>query len=99
MQSISTNGANQDVVSMGTIAARMAAEALARTSEIQAIFALCVAQAVDLVEESGTSGFSPAVLRLRGFVRARSAALDADRPLGEEIATLAKAIRHASPPP
>jgi tyrosine ammonia-lyase len=99
MQSISTNGANQDVVSMGTIAARMAAEALVRTSEIQAIFALCVAQAVDLVEERGKGGFSPAALELRSFVRARSPALDTDRPLGEEIASLAEAMRHASPPP
>lgn len=99
MQSISTNGANQDVVSMGTIAARMAADAACRTSEIQAILALCVAQAIDIVEESGSSGFSKAAESLRAFVRTRSAALDKDRPLGEEIEALAEAMRRSSPPP
>jgi tyrosine ammonia-lyase len=84
---------------MGTIAARMAAEALSRASEIQAILALCVAQAIDIVEEHGAAGFSPAARALREFVRARSAAVDIDRPLGKEIAAMAEAMRHASPPP
>ncbi|MFW5654775.1 MAG: HAL/PAL/TAL family ammonia-lyase [Roseicyclus sp.] len=98
-QSISTNGANQDVVSMGTIAARLASEALVRASEIQAILALCVAQAVDILEERGDGGFSSFARSMRDVVRVRSATLDTDRPLGEEIAALAEALRHASPPP
>jgi tyrosine ammonia-lyase len=98
-QSISTNGANQDVVSMGTIAARMAAEALLRASEVQAILALCVAQAIDIVEERGEPGFSCSAKALHGFVRSRSAALDTDRPMGEEIAAMAEAMRLMPPPP
>ncbi|MEL6577131.1 MAG: aromatic amino acid ammonia-lyase, partial [Pseudomonadota bacterium] len=46
-QSISTNAANQDVVSMGTIAARNAALQLDDTARILAILALGVAQGID----------------------------------------------------
>jgi tyrosine ammonia-lyase len=99
VQSISTNGANQDVVSMGTIAARLASDALVRLSEIQAILALAAAQAVDIVEQRGAGGFSPETGSVRDFVRMRSAPLETDRPLGEEIAAMAEAMRHTSPPP
>ena len=99
VQSISTNGANQDVVSMGTIAARMAGEALLRTSEIQAILALCVAQAMDIVDADGDAGFSPSAKALLAFVRSQSATLERDRPLGGDIANMAMALQDAAPPP
>ena len=98
-QSLSTNGANQDVVSMGTIGARLANDALLRTSEIMAILALCVAQAVDIVEERGETGFSRSARAIRDVVRQRSAPLDRDRPLGEEIADMARAMQVTPPPP
>jgi len=48
VQSLSTNGANQDVVSMGTIAARLLRQRLDLTRQIHAILALALAQAMDL---------------------------------------------------
>lgn len=53
IQSISTNGANQDVVSMGTIAARQLRRRLELTRQIQAILALAVAQAMEMRAEAG----------------------------------------------
>ncbi|MEO0761281.1 MAG: aromatic amino acid ammonia-lyase, partial [Pseudomonadota bacterium] len=52
-QSISTNGANQDVVSMGTIAARSVATHLEDLGTIAAIMALAVAQGVDIRHAAG----------------------------------------------
>ncbi|MCU0906400.1 MAG: aromatic amino acid ammonia-lyase [Rhodobacteraceae bacterium] len=51
IQSISTNGANQDVVSMGTIAARLVRKRLELTRHIHAILGLALAQAMDLRAE------------------------------------------------
>jgi tyrosine ammonia-lyase len=53
IQSISTNGANQDVVSMGTIAARKVRHCLDLTRQIHAILALALAQAMELRAWSG----------------------------------------------
>ena len=96
--SISTNGANQDVVSLGTIAARLCSAKLDGLFELQAILALCVAQAMDLQSGDGAGAFSPAAERLRGFVRSVSPSLTTDRPLSEEIARLAQRISNQSPP-
>jgi tyrosine ammonia-lyase len=99
IQSLSTNGANQDVVSMGTIAARLLAEKLAALSQIQSILALAVAQAMDILETEGkTEVFSAHALALRRFVRAISPELLQDRPLGREIEALAKALHQSDPP-
>ncbi|MFT6913352.1 MAG: tyrosine ammonia-lyase [Paracoccaceae bacterium] len=96
-QSISTNGANQDVVSMGTIAARHVSEKLARLSEIQAILALSVAQAMDiLIEKEPQRPFSQSAQMLHAFIRRYSAKIDSDRPLGPEIELLAKALKQSS---
>lgn len=90
--SIPTNGDNQDVVSMGTIAARGAADALDAAADILAIEALCVAQGVDLV---GRDGFSASTLALHEQVRARSPKLDQDRPLSADIAAVKAALCEA----
>jgi tyrosine ammonia-lyase len=84
IQSISTNGANQDVVPMGTIAARKAAEHLEDAGRIAAILALALAQAADLV-----GGPAPRLRALHDAVRALSAPLVEDRPLAGEIAAVA----------
>ena len=98
-QSISTNGANQDVVSMGTIAARQVQDRLVTLSQIQAILALAVAQAIDLREDKDpTVGFSKSAQDVRHLVRQHSARLVHDRPLGSEITTLADHIAKVPPP-
>ena len=93
--SISTNGANQDVVSMGTIAARNAARAVEELSEVLAILALVTARGIDV-----TSGgaYSAQGQLLHTFVRKHSQPLDADRPLFADIAAVATALRHSDGP-
>lgn len=99
IQSISTSAANQDVVSMGTIAARLCQSKLVCLFQIQAILALCVAQAIDIQSSSQeVSGFSPHALAHWDFVRLFSARLSADRPLGAEIEALAHAMSQQAPP-
>lgn len=99
IQSISTNGANQDVVSMGTIAARKAATALVDTARIQAILAIAVAQGVDIGTDCQPDcAFAPATSALRAWVRRKSAPIVCDRPLSAEIEALAEAIRTEDPP-
>ncbi|MFA8442728.1 histidine ammonia-lyase [Yoonia sp.] len=99
VQSISTNGANQDVVSMGTIAARQVQHKLDMLAQVQAILALCVAQAMDILAEDNTQlAFSTSALRLLNYVRDYSAPLIQDRPLGQDITALAKAFANDAPP-
>lgn len=108
VHSISTNGANQDVVSMGTIAARLVSEKLVMLSQIQSIMALCVAQAIDIIEIDDdacadknrdlVADFSAGAIGVRYFVRSTSVALTEDRPLGRDVEELATLMR-ATPPP
>jgi tyrosine ammonia-lyase len=98
IHSISTNGANQDVVSMGTIAARLVADKLEMLFQIQAILAMTVTQAIDLREIEGPDAFSPAAEAMRRVVRRISPALTADRPLGREIEAVAEALSRIDPP-
>lgn len=98
IQSVPTNANNQDVVTMGTIAARKARAALEDAFRIAAIAALCAAQAVELRGRADARPFAAGTQALLGFVRARSAFLDGDRPLGPEIERLALALREADFP-
>ena len=95
--SISTNGANQDVVSLGTIAARHTRRQLRRASEVLAILAMCVAQGMRLAARTGRGGHSSAAEALRAQILEVSPPLDDDRPLSEEIAHLALHIRAQDP--
>jgi tyrosine ammonia-lyase len=97
VQSISTNGANQDVVSMGTIAARIARTQLGQLAHIHAIAALCVAQGRDILAAGGAA-LSADADALAERVRAVSPPLAQDRPLGAEITALAAAIWDRDPP-
>lgn len=97
IQSISTNGANQDVVSMGTIAARGVRSALADLARVQAILAMALAQAMDLREQEGAE-LSDGAHRLRDRVREYHAEIHEDRPLGAEIEALAEAMANGPPP-
>jgi tyrosine ammonia-lyase len=98
VHSLSTNGANQDVVSLGTIAARLAAQKLGVLAEIHAIEALCIAQAMELRGGMECRGFSPAARALHAAIREVAPPLSADRPLADEIAALTETVAGVSPP-
>ncbi|WP_370400176.1 HAL/PAL/TAL family ammonia-lyase [Sulfitobacter sp. JB4-11] len=104
IHSISTNGANQDVVSMGTIAARLLGQKLGLLTQIHAILALCVAQSFDIIEEAEADtdeedyGLSANARTLHQLVRSKSAAVTEDRPLGRDIETLAATMARYAPP-
>jgi phenylalanine ammonia-lyase len=84
IQTIPTNANNQDVVSMGCIAAKMTRTAVTLTWKLCAIQALALAQAADLRGRDKTMGTS--YRKLYDLVRGVSAGLQADRPLTEDIA-------------
>jgi tyrosine ammonia-lyase len=89
VQSISTNADNQDVVSMGTIAALRTHQTMARLFELLSIEAMVVVQAMEQSER----GFGKASSQLREDVREVVPALDEDRPLSAEIGVLAGRLR------
>lgn len=97
VQSISTNGANQDVVSMGTIAARHSSHARTDLSEVLAILALIVARGMDLTGDR--SAYSGSARQLLDYVRSISAPLTQDRPLSADICAVAKCLREYAPAP
>lgn len=89
IQSVPTNANNQDVVTMGTIAARRARDAVTDVSRILAIQAMCVAQAMDLRTWEDARPFGAAARAIRDAVRTETPFLGEDRPLSAEIETLA----------
>jgi tyrosine ammonia-lyase len=92
IQSIPTNNNNQDVVPMGTIAARKTQRALDNLFLVLAIEAIALAQAVDELAEMGETGISRDGLRLVRWVRQRAPRILADRSLAAEITAIAQAI-------
>lgn len=90
IQSIPTNANNQDVVTMGTIAARRAAEQVDHLYDLLAIEALVLTQGLEL---AGGDGFAPSSVALAGWVRERSQAVEEDRPLHADIAHVAADLR------
>ncbi|MEM6487446.1 MAG: aromatic amino acid ammonia-lyase [Pseudomonadota bacterium] len=97
--SISTNGANQDVVSMGTIAARRASQHLDDAARILAILAIAVTEAVAIRSaENATRPFARATDALCRAVRRTVPPILADRPLGAEIEMLAMRLAEEEAP-
>lgn len=93
VQSIPTNGDNQDVVTMGTIGARRTAELLELLYFLLAIDALLVAQGLDLrMAESPAVLFGEAVDGLRSWVRGRVPGLTSDRAMDQDIKSIAEAM-------
>jgi histidine ammonia-lyase len=90
VQTIPTNANNQDVVSMGTIAARMTRAMLPKVWTLTALQALALAQAADLRDPDVMGGD---YRKLHKFVREVSPKLVSDRPLFEEIASLTKKLQ------
>jgi tyrosine ammonia-lyase len=94
IQSIPTNGDNQDVVTMGTIGARRTAELLELLNSLLAIDALMIAQAVDLrLEQTPDVPAGEAVTALLDWVRTQVPRLTSDRPLNQDIAQIANTMR------
>jgi histidine ammonia-lyase len=83
IQTIPTNANNQDVVSMGCIAAKMTRTALPLLWKLAGIQALALAQAADLRGRDQTMGGD--YRKLYDVVRRVSPTLAADRPLTEDI--------------
>jgi tyrosine ammonia-lyase len=98
IQTIPTNNDNQDVVTLGTIAARKAADALDMTWQVLAIQALALAQAAELragrpgPRALAAAGFGRASAALVAAVRAVAPPLGDDRPLSGEIQAAAAAL-------
>ncbi|MEO0497278.1 MAG: aromatic amino acid ammonia-lyase, partial [Pseudomonadota bacterium] len=86
MQSVPTNGNNQDINTMGTVAARKISELLDDAIAVLAIHALTIAQAVELSEQAGETGFSESTSSFVQHVRSVSPALLEDRTLAPDIA-------------
>jgi tyrosine ammonia-lyase len=84
LESRSTNGANQDVVSMSTLAAYRAYQTVARLQELVAMHCIASAQAADIAGLE-TDEF-------QGWVRRRSETLVTDRPLSDDIRTIAETL-------
>jgi tyrosine ammonia-lyase len=98
IQSVPTNANNQDVVSMGTIAARKAAKALDLACYVLAVEALALVQAFELAggfqPETGRT-FSPASQRLARWLREQVAFISEDRPLAPDLSALAAGLRQS----
>jgi tyrosine ammonia-lyase len=92
-QSIPTNADNQDVVTMGTLAARRVDAHLERFWEIAAITAITCSQAVACLDDGALETLSTASQRLVRGVRAHAPPLEGDRPLSEEIGEVASHLR------
>lgn len=94
-QGVSTNGDNQDVVTMGTSAARKTHALLQDISLLQAIELHALVQALDIQWDQGAQrdAYSPLAHALHDAVRAHWPKLETDRALSEEIEHLATWIR------
>ena len=99
IQSIPTNADNQDVVSMGTIAARACAKAIEECAAIQAILALAAAQGMEICAggDPQSAGFGRASRQVRALARSESAPLSVDRPLSGDISRCAERLAASVP--
>ena len=89
-QSIPSNGDNQDIVSMGLIAARNTRKVLANNDYILAVEFLAAAQAVDLTNRYDQ--LSPAAKTTYDLVRALVPTLDHDRYMSDDLYAIAAAL-------
>ncbi|WP_018567306.1 aromatic amino acid lyase [Streptomyces sp. PsTaAH-124] len=85
----STESHNQDIVSMGTIAARDARTVNGLVREVAAIHLLALAQAVEL---RGVERAAPALRAVHALIREHSAFVSHDRGLDRDIAAVCRLI-------
>jgi tyrosine 2,3-aminomutase len=90
IQSVPSNGDNQDVVSMGLIAARNARRVVRNNNIILAVELLAAAQAVDLSGRYAQLG--PIAKATYDVVRSLAPTLDRDRYMSDEIEQVAAAL-------
>ncbi|GAA4417729.1 tyrosine 2,3-aminomutase [Actinokineospora soli] len=90
IQSVPSNGDNQDVVSMGLIAARNARRVLANNNYILAVEYLAAAQAVDV--SGRRAGLSPAGAATYDLIRSLVPTLENDRFMADDIELVAAAL-------
>lgn len=88
IQSVPTNANNQDVVTMGTIAARKTADSLDLVFHVLAIHALALAQAAEQRGGTVLAGFSPGSRAVVRWIREQHEYLYQDRPLSPDIQQL-----------
>lgn len=91
IQSIATNANNQDVVTLGTLAARRCATTLERLGELLAIESLILSQGYDL-KGGASAGFSKSATQLHRAVRKLADGLTDDRPLAGDIQQLSQQL-------
>jgi tyrosine 2,3-aminomutase len=89
-QSVPSNGDNQDVVSMGLIAARNARRVLGNNNVILALEFLAAAQAIDIHDRYDE--LSPAARATYDAVRAMVPTLEVDRYMADDLATVTEAV-------
>jgi histidine ammonia-lyase len=89
--SIPTNANNQDVVSMGMLAARHAARVLDNLQRLIAIELFCAAEALEL---RGVDGAGTGARQAYEVVRRRVRPLLEDRTVGEDVASLEQAVQN-----
>ncbi|WAU82284.1 phenylalanine aminomutase (D-beta-phenylalanine forming) [Streptomyces sp. Qhu-G9] len=89
IQSLSSTGDFQDIVSFGFVAARRAREVLDNVAYVVAFELLCACQAVDI---RGTDGLSPATRRLYEQTRELVPYLDHDVTITDYVETLAQRL-------
>ncbi|OLR92683.1 HAL/PAL/TAL family ammonia-lyase [Actinokineospora bangkokensis] len=85
----STEAHNQDIVSMGTIAARDARTVLGLVREVTAIHLLALTRAVEL---RGAAAASPATRRAIAAIRARTAPHTRDRRMDADVAAVMRLL-------
>lgn len=91
---ISTNGSNQDVVSMGTDASLFLKKVIDNTFIVMAIELLSLLQAVDVV--GGSTTFSQSNRKFYDAARELSLPVKKDRPLSDDVEKLALFLRNTS---
>ncbi|EGM77249.1 histidine ammonia-lyase [Rheinheimera sp. A13L] len=89
IQSIPTNADNQDIVPLGTIAARRASTSLTQLYQILAIEALVLVQGAEL---KNTHSFSHSSQVVCAWLRQYALPLKEDRALSEDITRVAEAL-------
>lgn len=95
IHSIPSNNDNQDIVSMGTNAAVMAAKVIDNTFEVLAVHALAVAEAIDALEAADKISGEPA--KLYRLVRGVCQRITIDRPMYPELKRIKAALKENSP--
>jgi histidine ammonia-lyase len=89
VQSVPTNANNQDVVSMGMVAARQAARVLDNVARMVAIELLCAAEALDL---RGAAAAGIGTREAHAAIRSHVEPLTRDRPLAADVDAVCELI-------